>query len=180
MNPFKKIALHFKYKKKKFKFLGDNVDYKKFNSKILYSENISIKCHSKILDYAHIDGVGGIDIGYCVIIAPQCTIITSNHNYEEVDFLPFDNKLLKRKVVIEDYCWLGRNVMVMPGVTIGKASIVAAGSVVTKDVPPYSIVGGNPAKVIKTRSKDEIDLLIKEKKCCSDSTVNTNPKKVYI
>lgn len=180
MNIFKKLLLNFKYKKKKFKFLGKNVDYKKFNSKILYSENISIKCHSKVLDYAFLDGIGGIDIGYCTVLAPECTIITSNHNYEDMDFLPYDNKFYKKPVTIEDYCWIGRNVMIMPGVKIGKASIVAAGSVVTKNVEPYSIVGGNPAKLIKKRDEVEINALIREKKCCNDKNKNSNSKKEYL
>lgn len=53
--------------------------------------------------------------------------------------------------VLQDGCWLGMRAMIMPGVTIGEGAVVAAGSVVTKDVPPYAIVGGNPAKIIKYR-----------------------------
>ena len=54
-------------------------------------------------------------------------------------------------VKIEDDCWIASNAVILAGVTVGKGAVVAAGSIVTKDVPPYSIVGGNPAKIIKSR-----------------------------
>lgn len=182
MSIFSKLFLHFKYKNKKFKHLGSNVDYKQKNSKFLYSKNISIGNNCKILDYAFFDGVGGINIKNCNVIAPECMILTSNHNYDEtkIDLLPFNNQLIRKEVNIEEYCWIGRRVMIMPGVRIGKGSIVAAGSVVTKDVPAYSVVGGNPAKLIKTRDKDRIDELIKEGRCCNDKNVNNDSKKEYL
>jgi acetyltransferase-like isoleucine patch superfamily enzyme len=58
---------------------------------------------------------------------------------------------ISKEVVIEDDVWLGYNVIVLPGVTIGKGSVIGAGSVVSKDIPPYSIAIGNPARVIKKR-----------------------------
>jgi maltose O-acetyltransferase len=57
-------------------------------------------------------------------------------------------------VVIEDHAWLGTRAMVLPGVTVGRGAVVAAGAVVTKDVPPYTIVGGVPARVIGQRTTD--------------------------
>ena len=162
----KKIFLYFKYKKKQFKNIGINVDYKQYNSKFIYSKNISIESNSKILDYAFLDGAGGIDIGYCTILAPYVTILTTNHNYENnLVSLPFDSKMNIKPVKIGNYCWIGRNVMIMPGVKVGDYSIIAAGSVVTKNISDYSIVGGNPATLIKYRNKNEIDLLSKENKC---------------
>ncbi|AWN51770.1 hypothetical protein DK412_08785 [Methylobacterium sp. 17Sr1-1] len=62
----------------------------------------------------------------------------------------------KQMPVIGNDVWIGAGVMMMPGITIGDGAVVAAGSVVTKDVPPYSIVGGSPAKLIKRRFSDEI------------------------
>jgi len=181
MNVFKKIILYYKYKKKKFKFLGKNVNFKQFNSKYVNSQNISIGNYSKVLDYAYIDGKGEVTIGICVIIAPHCTILTVNHNYNEslIDYLPFDNVNIMKKVIIEDYCWIGRNVMILPGVTIGRASIVAAGSVVTKSIPAYSIVGGNPIQLIKKRNIQETNRLIKNNRCWKDKKVNFNNKKIY-
>ena len=71
----------------------------------------------------------------------------------------------KGDTIIENDAWIGMNAMIMPGVTIGEGAIVAAGSVVAKDVPPYTIVGGNPAKEIKKRfTNNEIEKL-KERSC---------------
>jgi len=182
MSLFKKFILYIKYRKKQFQFIGKNVEYKNLHSKFLYSKNISLGHNSKILDYAYFDGAGGIIIGECTIIAPECTIITSNHNYNEnnIEMLPFNNELIMKSVTIEEFCWIGRNVMVMPGVIIGRGSVVAAGSVVTKNVGAYSVVGGNPAKLIKLRDKDKVDHLIKSRKCWSNKKVNFNSKKKYI
>ena len=65
----------------------------------------------------------------------------------------FQGETTGKKVIIGDDVWLGRNVLVMPGVKIGKGSIVAAGAVVTKDVPEYKIVGGVPARILKDRKQ---------------------------
>jgi len=71
----------------------------------------------------------------------------------------YDWKGLNSKIIIEDDVWIGYGSIIMSGITIGKGSIIAAGSVVTKNVIPYSIVGGNPAKIIKMRfTEDEIYL----------------------
>lgn len=88
---------------------------------------------------------GGITIGDNVFIAPKVNLITINH-----DFNP-ENRgaTVAKPIVIKDNVWIGINSTVLPGVTIGENAIVGAGSVVTKDVEPNTIVGGNPAKFIK-------------------------------
>ncbi|EAJ2282061.1 sugar O-acetyltransferase [Campylobacter upsaliensis] len=89
---------------------------------------------------------GGITIGDDVFIAPKVCLTTINH-----DFNPHNRKATFTKpIVIKDRVWIGINATICPGVTIGENSVVAAGSVVTKDVPPNVIVGGNPAKILKT------------------------------
>ncbi len=94
------------------------------------------------------------EIGNFVMIAPNVAIISSMHNCDRIDIpMIFQGETTNKKVIIEDDVWLGRNVLVMPGVKIGKGSIVAAGAVVTKDVPEYKIVGGVPARVIKDRKR---------------------------
>ena len=80
-------------------------------------------------------------------------VITQNHNYEG-ELIPYDNTYVKKPVMIGDCVWFGNKVTVLGGVTIGEGAIIAAGAVVTKDVPPLAIVGGNPAKVIKYRNAD--------------------------
>lgn len=100
-------------------------------------------------------------IKHHVIVGPNLTIITGDHNISVVGEYICDVKEKKPEndldVVIESDVWIGCNVTILKGVTIGRGSVVAAGAVVTKSCPPYSIIGGVPAKVIKKRfSEDEI------------------------
>ena len=91
-------------------------------------------------------------IGDYVLMGPDVVIFTMNHKADRTD-IPIGAQGMtgKRKVTIGNDVWIGQRAMIMPGVTVGDGSIIAAGAVVTKDVPPYSIVGGIPARVLKTR-----------------------------
>lgn len=96
--------------------------------------------------------IQGAIIGNDCMIAPNCSLLTRNHNFSSTDIpMSHQGESEEELVILEDDVWLGRSVLIMPGVRIGKGSIVAAGAVVTKDVEPYSIVGGVPAKFIKKR-----------------------------
>lgn len=87
--------------------------------------------------------IGGIEIGNNVQIGPNVTIVTDNHDLH-------DRYILRcRSVVIEDNVWIGADVKIMPGVRIGRNAVIAGGAVVTKDVKENTIVGGNPAKLIR-------------------------------
>lgn len=91
-----------------------------------------------------------IEIGNNVLFAGYVHITDHSHGYEDISLPVKRQKLIsKGPVIIEDDCWLGFETEILSGVHIGKHSIVAARAVVTKDVPPYSIVAGNPAKVVK-------------------------------
>ncbi len=91
-------------------------------------------------------------IGNDVMMGPNCYILPHNHAFDRID-VPMiqQGNTPKLKTVIEDDVWIGRDVTMTPGRTIRKGSIVAACAVLTKDFPEYSIVGGNPAKLIKSR-----------------------------
>lgn len=94
------------------------------------------------------------------VSGPGLTIITGDHHYiagKYLDSLTDFDKIPEndQDVIIEEDVWCGANVTILKGVTIGRSSIIAAGSVVTKDIPPYSIAGGVPAKVIKQKWSDE-------------------------
>lgn len=102
---------------------------------------------------AFISGYGGLRIGDNVHIGPRVTIYTVNHNYEGTA-LPYDDKVVKRPVVIEDNVWIGACVTIVPGVVIGEGAVIAAGTVVTKDVPRLVIVGGATMRELKTRNQD--------------------------
>lgn len=97
-------------------------------------------------------------IGNNVMIAPNVAILSSTHSYERLDIPMVDQEdIFGLPPVIEDDVWIGRNVVIKHGVTIGKGAIVGACSLVTKDVPSYAIVGGVPAKVIKYRNAQETE-----------------------
>lgn len=94
-----------------------------------------------------------------VVVGPGLTIIAGDHNFSQIGVFICDQHTKKegddQDVVIESDVWIGCNVTILKGVTIGRGSVVAAGAVVTKSCPPYSIVGGVPAKVIKQRFTPE-------------------------
>ena len=95
---------------------------------------------------------GPITLGNNVMMGPECVIITSNHAFESTDIPMCEQGFQKTKeVVIGDDVWIGRRVMIMPGVHIGKGVIIGAGSVVTTDIPDWAIAAGNPAIVKKYR-----------------------------
>lgn len=91
---------------------------------------------------------GGLKLGNDILIGPGCFIWTINHDYK-VGNMYQEEKYVAKTVVIEDNVWIAANVKITPGVRVGTGSVIAMGAVVTKDVPPYSVVAGNPAKVVK-------------------------------
>ncbi len=96
---------------------------------------------------------GGVQIGSDVLMGPDVKIITRNHLFEDPTIRISDQGTLFRTITIGDDVWIGANVVILPGVNIGNGSVIAAGAVVTKDVMPFTIVGGVPAKVIGKRGK---------------------------
>lgn len=95
---------------------------------------------------------GGVKIGEHVMMGPEVFIYTQNHNFSEIDVnIDQQGWSVEEPVIIEDNVWIGSRVTILPGVTIGKGSVIGASAVVTKSVSPYSVVAGNPAKIVKTR-----------------------------
>ena len=86
-------------------------------------------------------------------------IITQNHDYDTGNAIPYGDGYIYKTVTIEDNVWFGNRVIITGDITIGEGAIIAAGAVVCKDVPPYAIVGGNPAKVIKYRDIEHYERL---------------------
>ena len=114
-------------------------------SKLTIGDNVSVNRNSIL------HAGGQIHIGSNVLIGPGVIIYSQNHSYSDSKKLIINQGYNTKKVTISDNVWIAANAIILPGVTIGKGSIVAAGSVVTKDVPANSIVGGNPAELIKHR-----------------------------
>lgn len=98
---------------------------------------------------ALLDARKGLIIGSNVNLSNEVMIWSLHHDYNDEFF-----EIIGDKVIIEDYAWICSRAIILPGVTIGKGAVVAAGSVVTKDVEPYTVVGGIPAKVISKRSSN--------------------------
>src|SRR5205823_2989887 len=93
--------------------------------------------------------IGPVSIGNHVIMAQNIVLSGLNHQYQNIHLPISEQPVSTSPIVIEDECWIGANAVITAGVTIGKHSVVAGGSVVTKDVPPYSVAAGNPARMIK-------------------------------
>ena len=104
-------------------------------------------------------GGGKVTFGNNFHSGEECMIITQNHNYDQGDAIPYDTTYLYKTVVIEDNVWFGNRVIVVGNVTIGEGAIIAAGSVISKDVPKYAIMAGNPAKVVKYRDVEHYEKL---------------------
>jgi len=110
-------------------------------------------------DYVHITAMDEVRIGNNVLLASKIYISDCSHGSYVGDAddssplsIPKDRNYAKKKVIIEDNVWIGEGVCILPGVKVGKNAILGANSVVNKDVPTNSVVGGNPAKVIKVLS----------------------------
>ena len=109
-------------------------------------------------------GDGKVTFGNNFHSGIECMIITQNHNYDNGQAIPYDSTYILKEVIIEDNVWMGNRVIIVGNIKIGEGAIIAAGSVVTKDVPPYAIVGGNPAKLIKYRNIRHYQKLLLERK----------------
>jgi acetyltransferase-like isoleucine patch superfamily enzyme len=110
-----------------------------------FGENVSLH------DFCYIDAVGGVKIGDNARIAHNCSLISGQHRYDQPGRTIFDSDYTMAPIVLEDDVWLGAGVVILQGVTVGRGSVIAANAVVTKDVEPYSIMGGVPAKLLKKR-----------------------------
>lgn len=112
--------------------------------KLVIGSNSGIGLNSSIAN--------GTIIGDNVMIAPCCVIFNKNHEFSRKDIpMRLQGNSTIRNVIIKDDVWIGHSVLIMPGRTISRGTIVAAGCVVCKDFPPFSVIGGNPSSLIKKR-----------------------------
>jgi acetyltransferase-like isoleucine patch superfamily enzyme len=130
-----------------------------FGSNITLDDNVEIRNRTKTKSYIG-KGTsinrntvcrGNFVIGQNCAIAPNCTIVGANHIFSNPDKCIKFQGVSAKGINIEDDVWIGANCVVLDGVTIGKGSVIGAGSVVVKNIPPYSVAVGNPCKVIKQR-----------------------------
>jgi len=141
-------GIRYFFAKEFLKYLGQNVT---LESGIFFGDgrDVEIGNNSQINENCWIRNCR---IGKDVMIAPYCMILNYGHNTEDIN-TPMINQGVKYypQTIIEDNVWVGARATILPGITIGTGSIIGAGSVVTKNVEPYSVVAGNPAKFIKSR-----------------------------
>lgn len=127
---------------------GTNVNFEKgsqFGSDFVIGDNSGVGIAAQIST--------GVTIGKHVMMGPEVVMLTAGHRHDRLDVpMGMQGGDEISPIVIEDDVWIGQRVIILPGVTIGHGSIIGAGAVVTKSFPPYSVIGGNPAKLIKTRS----------------------------
>ena len=140
-------ALYYKLRLKK-----SYLDLQFWSKPTIYSpQNLSIGRNVAINDNFWVNASGGVAIGNNVLIGPSVIIHSANHNFSRTDIPIREQGHTGARVVIEDDVWLSARVTILPGVTIGKGAIIAAGAVVNKDVEPFTIVGGIPARLLKKR-----------------------------
>ena len=143
------LVLRFIFLKNCSKYVGDNVSIQPgvflFNlQNVTFGNNVSIH------PLCYIDGAGGLSIGDNVSIAHNCSILTTNHQWDNLDIPIKYNPESFSPVTIKNDVWLGCGVRVMSGVIIDERTIIAAGAVITKNVPSRKIFAGIPAKEIKS------------------------------
>jgi acetyltransferase-like isoleucine patch superfamily enzyme len=141
--------------------LGDNVTIAKFTTiqctGVIRSLGVGLRVgnNSAIGAYSFLGAQGGITIGDDVIMGPRVSFHAENHRYEDPDTPIRLQGETRQGIVIENDCWIGAGAIILDGVRIESGAIVAAGSVVTKDVPAFAIVAGSPARIIKQRKETE-------------------------
>lgn len=147
---------------KKFKFFGENSEfrpgaYAEACSKISIGANVIIRPGTFLFADPSAGG-GKIVIEDKVLIGPGVHVYTNNHEFNNVSLPIYDQgyptPTEDDSVTLKKGCWIGAGTIILPGVTIGVNAVVGAGSVVTKDVPDFTIAAGNPAKILRTTKKD--------------------------
>ncbi|MDL1909459.1 acyltransferase [Chloroflexi bacterium CFX6] len=121
-----------------------------YNFRAMPRSGIRIGKDSLIGEYSVIRGQGGVTIGDRVYTSPFTQIIAVNHVFDDPNRPFVEQGITAEGIVIEDDVWLGAGAVITDGVRVGKGAVVAAGAVVTKDVPPHTVVGGVPARPIRT------------------------------
>lgn len=121
-----------------------------YNFRNLPQAGIWIGRDSLIGEYTVIRGQGGVKIGDRVYTSPMTQLIAVNHVFEDPERPFVEQGITAQGIVVEDDVWLGANAVITDGVRVGRGAVVAAGAVVTEDVPPHTVVGGVPARVIRT------------------------------
>jgi acetyltransferase-like isoleucine patch superfamily enzyme len=139
------------YFPRQLKSCGENCNFY-YPFHVVLPSNLEVGSGVSIGTYVHMWCYGGIRIGDRVLIGSHAAITSVTHDYDQQALPP-----VNKPVIIEDDVWIGTHAIILPGVTLGKGSVIGANSVVTKDVEPYSIVIGSPAKHYRYRNIEKLD-----------------------
>jgi len=137
--------------------LGSKVSIGSFSRVIIaislhqVGEHISIGNHVGIGEFAYLGGGGGLRIGHHCIVGQYFSCHPENHIHDDIETPIRLQGVTRKGIVIGPNCWIGSKVTILDGVTIGEGCVIAAGSVVTKSFPDHSVIGGVPAKVLRSR-----------------------------
>jgi acetyltransferase-like isoleucine patch superfamily enzyme len=126
-----------------------------YNFRDLPHAGITIGARSLIGEGCVLRGQGGITIGDDVYLAPLVQVLAVDHVYDDLDTPISQQPIVTRGITIDDDVWIGGGAIILDGVQIGRHSVVAAGAVVTRDVPAYTVVGGVPARVLRNMKSEE-------------------------
>lgn len=148
------IAIRYALLKTLAVHVGENVLIKE-DVYILNPSGLTVGDNVSIHPFCYLECIGGITIGNDVSIAEGTSIISFDHNYENTSIPIKDQGITRKAISIANDVWIGAKATLLGGVTVENGAIIAAGAVVNADVKKYSIVGGVPAKEIKTRKKEE-------------------------
>lgn len=144
-HPIRILFFKLMFKKMGTGILIDPGCYFRYPHQICIGDNVSINRNCSIYGSYYNKDIR-IIIGNNVALGPEIIIFAASHNYHDLGLPDYG-----KSVYIGDFVWIGGGAIILPGVSIGEGAVIGAGSVVTKDIPPWSIAVGNPAKVIKKR-----------------------------
>ena len=146
------IAINVKFKGTNPIVIGNNCAIRDGAILVPLKGKIIIGNNSSIGAYNYLDGSGELYIGNNVRLGAHVCIYSANHKFEDINRPICEQGLSFKKVIIEDDVWIGAHATILSGVSIGTGVVIAAGAVVNRDVPSFSIFGGVPAKLIKKRT----------------------------
>lgn len=158
--PFTHWRLYFKSSMKKlcqskFKYFGENTEFRAGAyaitcSKISLGNNVIIRPNTMLFADPREGENGSIIIEDNVMLGSGVHIYVANHRFDDINKpIIFQGHYEAKSVILKKGCWIGANSIILPSVTIGENSVIGAGSVVTKNIPPFTVYAGNPAKLIK-------------------------------
>ena len=146
--------------KSKFIYFGKNIIFKGGGT-IYHPEKISIADNVQIGENYFLMGIGGISIDEGTILSRNICLHSGNHDFKSLDYLPYNNQYDQKKITIGKGVWIGQNVNVLPGISIGDGAIIGMGTTVSKNINAGEIVVGQSQRIVGTRDNLAIAALIK-------------------